>query len=74
MIPNRLLKDGQGSLADFVLLERTELGFVELRLGDVDVLTAALYQQQRTRQRNGEGRTSWWTTRGRGSRARCCSQ
>lgn len=41
MIPDRLLKDGQGTLTDFVLLECTKLGLVQLRLGDMYVLTAA---------------------------------
>ena len=40
MIPNRLLQDGQGTLADLVLLERTELRLVKLGLGNVYVLTA----------------------------------
>ena len=41
MIPNRLLQDGQGALADLVLFERTELSLVELRFWDVHVLTAS---------------------------------
>lgn len=38
MVPDGLLKDGQGSLADLVLLKSTQLSFVKLRLGNVHVL------------------------------------
>ena len=41
MIPDGLLEDGQGALADLVLLERTELSLVQLRLWDVNVLTVS---------------------------------
>ena len=40
MIPDRLLENRQGALADLVLLKRTELSLVELGLGNVYVLTA----------------------------------
>ena len=39
VIPDGLLEDGQGALADLVLLERTQLSLVELGLGNVYVLT-----------------------------------
>lgn len=37
-----LLQHGERSLADLVLLEGTQLRFVELRLGDMYVLTARI--------------------------------
>lgn len=39
MVPYSLLQHGERSLADLVLLEGTQLRFVELRLGDMYVLT-----------------------------------
>lgn len=40
MVPDRLLEDRKWSLADLVLLQRSNLRFVELRLGLVRKLTA----------------------------------
>ena len=45
MIPDRLLQDGQGALADFVLFQGTDLCFVELRFGHMNVLTATMGEQ-----------------------------
>lgn len=39
MVSDGLLQDGQGTLADFMFLEGAELGLIQLRLRDVDVLT-----------------------------------
>ena len=44
MIPDGLLQDRQGALTDLVLLERTQLSLVELRLGDMNVLTRQGYE------------------------------
>ena len=41
MIPDSLLEDRQRALADLVLLEGTQLRLIELRLGDMHVLTTA---------------------------------
>ena len=46
MIPDRLLENRQGALADLVLLKRTELSLVELGLGNVYVLTEEVGEQQ----------------------------
>ena len=42
MIPDRLLQDGQGALADFVLFQGTDLCFVELGFGLVYVLAGGM--------------------------------
>lgn len=39
MVSNRLLEDGQGSLADLVLLECSQLSLIQLRFWDMHVLT-----------------------------------
>ena len=47
MIPNRLLQDGQGALADLVLLEGAQLCLIELGLWNVNVLTGTEYEHKR---------------------------
>ena len=61
MIPDRLLENRQGALADLVLLKRTELSLVELGLGDVDVLTKNIISDIQTR--IAAIQTSWRRTR-----------
>jgi hypothetical protein len=39
LVPDRLLEDREGALGNLVFLQLANLGFVELGLGDVDVLT-----------------------------------
>jgi hypothetical protein len=39
VVSNRLLEDGQWSLADLVFLECSQLSLIQLRFWDMDVLT-----------------------------------
>ena len=60
MIPDRLLQDGQGALADFVLFQGTDLCFVELGFGHMNVLTANMGDQRLERRIGRNTQTSWW--------------
>jgi len=66
MISNRLLEDGQWSLADLVFLERSQLSLIQLGFWDVYVLTgtaswlAAIHGCDE-RFFGWKARTSWWT-------------
>lgn len=42
MVSYRLLENGERALTDLMLLQLSQLGLVELRFWDVDVLTTAM--------------------------------